>query len=64
MKSEKILTVNLSEQALDDLLIAFELAEKTINPNFHRTKKINRIYDKLVKAKYEKEKKVNFLYEK
>lgn len=62
MKSKKILTVNLSEQALDDILMAFEITSETINPYFHRAEKIDEIYDKLVKAKYEKREKLNFLY--
>lgn len=64
MRGEKILTINLSEQALDDLLIAFDLTEEAINPNFHRTKKIMEMYDRLIEAKYQKKEKVNFLYEK
>lgn len=64
MRKEKILTINLSEQALDDLLITFALTEEAINPNFHRTKKIMEMYDKLIEAKYQKKEKVNFLYEK
>lgn len=58
------LTINLSEQALMDLLDCLDVGIHNINPEYGRHGNILSLYSRIVEAKELNRKKVSFLYKK
>lgn len=56
------LTINLSEQALMDLLDCLDVGIHNINPEYGRHGNILSLYSRIVEAKDLNRKKVSFLY--
>lgn len=56
------LTIELSEQALNDLMDGLEEGIHNINPIYYRTKAIEEMYSKIAKAKYSNKSKISFRY--
>lgn len=56
------LTINLSEQALMDLLDGLEVGVKNINPQYYRYRDVDRLYDRILDASNSDKKKIDFLY--
>lgn len=62
--NETKLTINLSEQALKDLLDGLEIGVQNLNPKYYRYNNIVKIYDKILNAYALDKKKINMLYKK
>lgn len=56
------LTINLSEQALMDLLDCLQMGVQGLNPEYGRHGDILSLYARIVEAKELNRKKVSFLY--
>lgn len=61
--SDTKLTIELSEQALMDLLDGLEQGIAGLNPTYYRTSAIENMYDRIWDAKKLDKKKIDFLYE-
>ena len=57
------LTIELSEQALNDLIDGLAEGIHNINPIYYRTKAIEEIYSKITKAKESNRSKLSFRYQ-
>lgn len=57
------LTIELSEQALNDLMAGLEEGIHNINPIYYRTKAIEEMYSKIAKAKDFNKSKISFRYQ-
>lgn len=60
---ETKLTIELSEQALNDLIDGLEEGIHNINPMYYRSKAIEKMYDKIIKAKDSSKSKLSFRYQ-
>lgn len=58
------LTIELSEQALDDLMDIIDLGIDYLNPEYYRTKQINKMHERLLIANRDNKNKISFRYKK
>ena len=56
------LTINLSEQVLEDLLDCLSLGIEYLNPEYYRYKHIMNLYDRISKAEDSNKEKISFRY--
>lgn len=56
------LTIELSEQALDDLMDIIDLGIDGLNPKYYRAKQINKMYERLLIANRDNKNKISFRY--
>lgn len=56
------LTIELSEQASDDLMDIIDLGIDYLNPEYYRAKQINKMYERLLIARRDNKNKISFRY--
>lgn len=56
------LTIELSEQASDDLIDIIDLGVDYLNPEYYRAKQINKMYERLLIANRDNKNKISFRY--
>lgn len=58
------LTIELSEQALEDLIDIIDLGIDYLNPEYHRAKQINKMHERILIANRDNKNKISFRYKK
>lgn len=56
------LTIELSEQASDDLIDIIDLGIDYLNPEYYRAKQINKMHERLLIARRDNKNKISFRY--
>lgn len=58
------LTIELSEQALNDLIDAIDVGIDGLNPEYYRATQINKMYERILEADSTNKNKISFRYKK